>query len=149
MFFSTRFQKARGCNYEIPRLSQNKMKRLYSWTIQKYVLPHEFPSVQKHVLKGVRLKCTQFLSKAVATHALFLLALVNRHPQSCSAAEVEGSCTCSQVSPIYAACCKKFNSINILQQCPSDFVAESTSGHTHATFWSGQSLQHQKEVSYQ
>ena len=28
VFFSTRFQRARGCNYEIPRLSQNKMKRL-------------------------------------------------------------------------------------------------------------------------
>ena len=28
MFFSTRFQRARGCNYGIPRLSQNKMKRL-------------------------------------------------------------------------------------------------------------------------
>ena len=28
VFFSTRFQRARGCNYGIPRLSQNKMKRL-------------------------------------------------------------------------------------------------------------------------
>ena len=39
------------------------------------------------------LKCTQFLSKAVATHTLFLLALANRHPQSCFATEVEGGCT--------------------------------------------------------
>ena len=45
----------------------------HSSTIRKYVLPHEFPSVQKHVLKGVQLKCMQFLSKAVATHALFYL----------------------------------------------------------------------------
>ena len=28
MFFSTRFQWARSCNYEIPRMSQNKMKIL-------------------------------------------------------------------------------------------------------------------------
>ena len=28
VFFSTRFQRARGCNYGIPRLSQNKMKTL-------------------------------------------------------------------------------------------------------------------------
>ena len=28
VFFSTKFQRTRGCNYEIPRLSQNKMKRL-------------------------------------------------------------------------------------------------------------------------
>ena len=28
VFFSTRFQKARDCNYEIPRLSQNKKKIL-------------------------------------------------------------------------------------------------------------------------
>ena len=28
VFFSTRFQRERGCNYGIPRLSQNKMKRL-------------------------------------------------------------------------------------------------------------------------
>ena len=28
VFFSTRFQRARGCNYEIPRLHQNKMNRL-------------------------------------------------------------------------------------------------------------------------
>ena len=28
VFFSTRLQRARGCNYGIPRLSQNKMKRL-------------------------------------------------------------------------------------------------------------------------
>ena len=44
------------------------------------------------------LKCTQFLSEAVATHALFVLALANRHPQSSFATEVEGDCTCSQVS---------------------------------------------------
>ena len=29
VFFSTRFQRARSCNDGIPRLSQNKMKRLY------------------------------------------------------------------------------------------------------------------------
>ena len=69
-------------------------------------------------------------------HALFILALANRHSQSCSGTEVEGGCTCSQVSPISAACCKKFNLMNILQHCPSDFVAEPTSGHTHTTFWS-------------
>ena len=28
VIFSTRFQRARGCNYGIPRLSQNTMKRL-------------------------------------------------------------------------------------------------------------------------
>ena len=28
VFFSTRFQRERDCNYEIPRLSQNKMKIL-------------------------------------------------------------------------------------------------------------------------
>ena len=28
VFFSTRFQRARDCNYEIPGLSQNKMKIL-------------------------------------------------------------------------------------------------------------------------
>ena len=28
VFFSTRFQRTRDCNYEIPRLSQNKMKIL-------------------------------------------------------------------------------------------------------------------------
>ena len=44
------------------------------------------------------LKCMHFLSKAVATHAPFLLALANHHPQSCFATEVEGGCTCSQVS---------------------------------------------------
>ena len=58
------------------------------------------------------------------------------YPQSCSVTEIEGGCTCSQVSPLSAACCKKFNSINILQHCPSDFVAEPTSGHMHVTFWS-------------
>ena len=65
-----------------------------------------------------------------------LVALASRHPQSCSATEVKGGCTCSQVSSISAACCKKFNSMNILQHCPSDFVAEPTHGHTRATFWS-------------
>ena len=29
VFFSARFQRTRGCNYGIPKLSQNKMKRLY------------------------------------------------------------------------------------------------------------------------
>ena len=29
VFLSTKFQRARGCNYGIPRLSQNKMKGLY------------------------------------------------------------------------------------------------------------------------
>ena len=31
VFFSTRFQRARGCNYGIPRLSQNKMKTDFIW----------------------------------------------------------------------------------------------------------------------
>ena len=29
VFFSTKFQRARGCNYGIPRLSQSKMKGRY------------------------------------------------------------------------------------------------------------------------
>ena len=38
MFFSTRFQRARGCNYGIPRLSQNKMKTLQSvsWILAEF-----------------------------------------------------------------------------------------------------------------
>ena len=117
----------------------------HSWTIQKYVLPYEFPSVQKHVLKGVRLKCTQFLFKAVATHALFLLALANRHPQSCSATEVEGGCTCSQVSLISAACCKTFNSMNILQYCPSDFYCKTYLWLHACNILVSQSMEHQKK----
>ena len=95
-----------------------------------------FPtSFQKRVLKGLRLKCMQFLSEAVATYCDCSLALANRHPQSCSVTEIEGGCTCSEVCPISVACCKKVNSINILQHCPSDFVAELTPGDRHATFW--------------
>ena len=63
-------------------------------------------------------------------HCDFLLALTTCDPQSCAATKVEGSCTCSQVSPISATCFKEFNSKNILQHCPSDFVAEPAPGYT-------------------
>ena len=60
----------------------------------------------------------------------FLYLKPRLHPQfstrtgiSCSATEVEGGCTCSQVFPISATCCKKFITINILQHYPSDLVA--------------------------
>ena len=33
-----------------------------------------------------------------------------------------------QAPPMYATCCKKFNSMNILQHCRSDFVAEPDPG---------------------
>ena len=33
--------------------------------------------------------------------------------------KVEGGCTCSQVSPKSATCCKMFNSMNNLQHCPN------------------------------
>ena len=64
----------------------------------------------------------------------FLLALATRHPQSCPATEVKGVCKCRQVSPTSATCCKKINSMNILQHCPSDFVTETPLA-TRATFW--------------
>ena len=32
-----------------------------------------------------------------------------------------------------ATYCKMFNSINILQRCPSDFVTEAASGYTYNT----------------
>ena len=77
----------------------------------------------------------------------FLLQLATWHPQSCSATEVKGGCTCSQMSLISATCCKKLNSMNILQHCPSDFVAEPVSGYTCDIVVS-QFLQHQEEVLY-
>ena len=43
-------------------------------------------------------------------------------------------------------CCQKFNSMNILQHFPSDFVAEPVPGYT-CNILVSQSLQHQKEVS--
>ena len=52
---------------------------------------------------------------------------------------------CSQVSSISATCCKKLNLMNILQHCPSDFVAESVPGYT-CNILVSQALQHQKEV---
>ena len=63
-----------------------------------------------------------------------LLALATRHSQSCSATEVEGVCKCSQVFPTSATCCKKINSMNILQHCPSVFVTETLLA-TRAAFW--------------
>ena len=75
----------------------------------------------------------------------FLLALATRHSQTCSATEVEGGCTCIQVSVISTTCCKKFNSMNIPQHCPSDFVAEPAPGYTSNIVIS-QLLQHKKEV---
>ena len=33
--FELDFKRSRGCNYGIPRLSQNKMKRLY---VKKYII---------------------------------------------------------------------------------------------------------------
>ena len=75
----------------------------------------------------------------------FLLALGTQHPQSCFATEAEGGCTCSQVFPVSATCCRKFYSMNILRHCPSDFVAELVPGYT-CNFLVSQSLQHLKEV---
>ena len=51
----------------------------------------------------------------------FLFELATRHPQSCSAEEVEGCCTCNQVSSISATSCRKFNSMNILQRARNSF----------------------------
>ena len=80
----------------------------------------------------------------------FLLALANRHPQSCSMTEVKGGCTCSQVSPISAAyTCKKFNSMNILQHCPSNFCCRIYPWPHTCNILVSQSLQHQKEVCCQ
>ena len=75
----------------------------------------------------------------------FLLALATRRPQSFSATEVEGDCKCSQASSISAIRCKKFNTMNILQHCPSDFVAVPIPGYTCNNLVS-RSLQHQNEV---
>ena len=49
------------------------------------------------------------------------------------------------MSLISATCCKKFNSMNILQHRPSDFVAEPVPGYT-CNILVLQPLQHQKEV---
>ena len=70
--------------------------------------------------------------KAVATPAIFyshwqldILKTVLRH--TCSQVSL-------QVSSISATYCKKFNLMNILQHCPSDFVAERDPD-TCETFW--------------
>ena len=73
-----------------------------------------------------------FLSRGHTCH--FLLTLATRHPQSRSATEIEDGCMCSQVSPISATCSRKFNSMNVLQHCPSNLVAEPALA-TLATFW--------------
>ena len=59
------------------------------------------------------------------------------------------------MSPISATYYKKFNSMNILQHCPSNFVAESPSNFVAGSAPSNtcnilvsQSLHHQKEVLY-
>ena len=79
-------------------------------------------------ISRLELKSPRLLSRRYTCN--FLLVMAIRHPQSCSAAEVVPGCKCSQVSVVSAKCCKKFNSINILQHCPSDVVAEpSTPGY--------------------
>ena len=62
------------------------------------------------------------------------------------ATEVEGSCTYSQVSPILATCCKRFNSMN------SATLAQQLCRRTYlwlraCNIMDSQSLQHQIEVS--
>ena len=52
---------------------------------------------------------------------------------------------CSQLPPMSATCCKKFNSMNILQHCPHSFVAESSPGYMCNVMVS-LSMQHKKEV---
>ena len=56
----------------------------------------------------------------------------------------EGGCTCSHVFAISATFCEKFSSMNILQHCPSDFVAKPAPGYTCSILVS-QFLQHQKK----
>ena len=48
--------------------------------------------------------------------------------------KAEGGCKCEKLSPTSATCVKKFNLMNILRQCPSNFVAKPAPGYS-ATFW--------------
>ena len=74
-----------------------------------------------------------------------LLVLATQHPKSGPATVVEGDCKCSQLPPISATCCKRFNSMNILQHRFSDFVTEAAPGYT-CNILVSRSLQHQKKV---
>ena len=85
---------------------------------------------------------TDVLSRGYICDCLFTLA--TRHPQGCSAIEIEGGCTCSQVSPVSATCCKS-NSMSILQHYPSNFVAEPAPVCTCKILVS-QPVQHKKDV---
>ena len=75
-------------------------------------------------------ECSDVLSRAYTCD--FLLALATRHPQR-------------QKSRVVATCYKKLSSMNTLQHCPSNFVAEPAPGYTLSILVS-QSLLHQKEV---
>ena len=72
--------------------------------------------------------------KAAAAPAIFYQHKPNgqatRYPHSCYVTKVEVSCTCIQVPAMSETCFKKFNSMNILQHFPSDFVAEPAPGYT-------------------
>ena len=49
VFFSTKFQRARVCNYGIPRLSQNKMKGLYSVKRKNSAVLKPRPAVNRRI----------------------------------------------------------------------------------------------------
>ena len=88
---------------------------------------------------NVRTKCcVAIASKNITCVKLWLhLRFSSRTGSStsanCSATKVEAGCTCNQVSSISVTCYKKFNLMNILQNCFSNFVADLAL--THATFW--------------
>ena len=79
--------------------------------------------------------CFQFLFLSCSYTCNFLLALATRHPQNFSATEVEGDCTCSQVSPISVTSYKKIISSNILHHCPSDYFFQNLPLATRAALW--------------
>ena len=67
-------------------------------------------------------------SRKIWLHLRFSTHTCNSHPRNCSATEVKGGCTCSQVHLQHVV--KKFNLMKMPQQCLSNSVTEPALSYT-------------------